>query len=145
MITVKHIDGSETYVLRQKILRPSQTLAACKYSSDYEADTFHLGAFSNDELISIASFSKEIYPDLPAGSHYRLRGMATLPNFRNKRAGSSLIHEAETILQERNANILWCNGRITVADYYKRLGFHEHGEIFEIEPIGLHKVLYKKL
>ncbi|PES22965.1 GNAT family N-acetyltransferase, partial [Bacillus thuringiensis] len=74
MITVKNIDGSETYVLRQKILRPSQTLTDCKYSSDYETDTFHLGAFINDELISIASFSKEIYPDLPAGMHYRLRG-----------------------------------------------------------------------
>lgn len=144
MITVKNIDGSETYVLRQKILRPSQTLADCKYPSDYETDSFHLGAFINDKLISIASFSKEIYPDLPTGIHYRLRGMATLPEFRNNHAGSSLIQKAEQILQERQANILWCNGRITVADYYKRLGFQEHGEIFEIEPIGLHKVLYKE-
>ena len=75
--------------------------------------------------------------------HYRLRGMATLPEFRNNHAGSSLIQKAEQILQERQANILWCNGRVTVANYYKRLGFQEHGEIFEIEPIGLHKVLYK--
>ncbi|WP_242236595.1 GNAT family N-acetyltransferase [Bacillus cereus group sp. BfR-BA-01316] len=145
MITVKHIDASETYLFRQTILRPNQPLEDCKYPSDYETDTFHLGAFINDELISIASFSKEIYPDFQTGIHYRLRGMATLPNFRNQRAGSSLIHKAEQILQERNANILWCNGRITVTDYYKRLGFHEHGEIFEIEPIGLHKVLYKKI
>ncbi|PFD44075.1 GNAT family N-acetyltransferase [Bacillus cereus] len=145
MIIVKNIEGSETYVLRQKILRPNQTLAGCKYPSDYETDTFHLGAFINDELISIASFSKEIYPDLPAGIHYRLRGMATLPEFRNNHAGSSLIQNAEQILQERQANMLWCNGRITVTDYYKRLGFQEHGEIFEIEPIGLHKVLYKKI
>ena len=70
--------------------------------------------------------------------------MATLPEFRNNHAGSSLIQKAEQILQERQANILWCNGRITVSDYYKRLGFQEHGEIFEIEPIGLHKVLYKE-
>lgn len=47
-------------------------------------------------------------------------------------------------MQERKENILWCNGRITVTDYYKRLGFQEHGVIFEIEPIGLHKVLYIK-
>ncbi|MGE6402632.1 GNAT family N-acetyltransferase [Bacillus cereus] len=145
MITVKQIDTSETYLFRQTILRPNQSLEDCKYPSDYEIDTFHLGAFINDELISIASFSKEIYPDLQTGIHYRLRGMATLPKFRNKRAGSSLIQKAEQILQERTANILWCNGRITVTDYYKRLGFHEHGEIFEIEPIGLHKVLYKKI
>ena len=125
-------------------MRPSQTLADCKYPSDYETDTFHLGAFINDQLISIASFSKEMHPDLQAGMHYRLRGMATLPEFRNNHAGSSLIQKAEQILQERQADMLWCNGRITVADYYKRLGFQEHGEIFEIEPIGLHKVLYKE-
>lgn len=98
MITVKNIDGSETYVLRQKILRPSQTLADCKYPSDYETDTFHLGAFINDKLISIASFSKEIYPDLPTGIHYRLRGMATLPEFRNNHAGRLLNSESRTNL-----------------------------------------------
>ena len=86
-----------------------------------------------------------MHPDLQAGMHYRLRGMATLPEFRNNHAGSSLIQKAEQILQERQADILWCNGRVTVANYYKRLGFQEHGEIFEIEPIGLHKVLYKDI
>lgn len=84
-----------------------------------------------------------MHPDLQAGMHYRLRGMATLPEFRNNHAGSSLIQKAEQILQERQANILWCNGRVTVANYYKRLGFQEHGEIFEIEPIGLHKYYIK--
>ncbi len=64
MITVQYIDASETHLLRQAVLRPNQSLGDCKYSSDYEKDTFHLGAFINDELISIASFSKEIYPDL---------------------------------------------------------------------------------
>lgn len=90
---MKCIDASETCVLRQKFLHPNQTVTDCKYSSDYEADTFHLGAFLSDEPISIASFSK-IYLDLPTGIHYRLRGMATLPNFRNKHAGSSLIQKA---------------------------------------------------
>ncbi|MFE6138983.1 GNAT family N-acetyltransferase [Bacillus sp. NPDC057893] len=145
MITVKQIDASETYLFRQTILRPNQSLEDCKYDSDYKTDAFHLGAFLHDELVSIASFSKEIHPDLQAGTHYRLRGMATLPNFRNQHAGTSLIRKAEQVLQEREANILWCNARITVADYYKRLGFHEHGEIFEIDPIGLHKVMYKEI
>ncbi|KFN01234.1 GNAT family N-acetyltransferase [Bacillus clarus] len=145
MITVKQIDASETYLLRQTVLRPNQTLEDCKYLSDNEKDTFHLGAFSHDKLISIASFSKEIHPDLQTGIHYRLRGMATAPDFRKQHAGSSLIRKAEQTLQEREANVLWCNARITVADYYKRLGFHEHGEIFEIDLIGLHKVMYKEI
>lgn len=35
MVSVKYIDTSETYVLRQKILRSNQLLTDCKYSSDY--------------------------------------------------------------------------------------------------------------
>lgn len=72
--------------------------------------------------------------------HYRLRGMATLPEFRNNHAGSSLIQKAEQILQERQANILWCNGRVTVANYYKRLGFGEHGKSLKSNRCGLHKI-----
>ena len=50
-----------------------------------------------------------MHPDLQAGMHYRLRGITTLPEFRNNHAGSSLIQKAEQILQERQANMLWCN------------------------------------
>ncbi|MEH7459881.1 GNAT family N-acetyltransferase [Bacillus sp. JJ1127] len=145
MITVKRIDASETYALRQKMLRPNQALIDCKYPSDYELHAFHLGAFQNDELISIASFSYETEPSLQGNNHYRLRGMATVPAFRRQHAGSSLIKYAEVILKERQAEILWCNARITVADYYKRLGFHKHGEIFDIHPIGPHRLMYKAL
>lgn len=145
MVTIKHIDASETYELRQKILRPTQTLTDCQYPSDYKLHSFHLGAFLHERLISIASFSSEAEPSLQGNNHYRLRGMATIPAFRKQHAGRSLINHAETILKERQATVLWCNARITVADYYKRLGFLEHGEIFDIDPIGLHKLMYKTL
>ncbi|ABS20933.1 GNAT family N-acetyltransferase [Bacillus cytotoxicus] len=142
MIIVKHIDASETYELRQKILRPKQTIEDCKYPSDYESSSFHLGAFLHDKLISIASFSKESSPYLSGRLHYRLRGMATLTNFRKQHAGSSLIQQAKVILQERQAHMLWCNARITVTNYYKHLGFYEYGEIFHIHPIGPHILMY---
>ncbi|WP_243525957.1 GNAT family N-acetyltransferase [Bacillus pseudomycoides] len=146
MVTIKLIDASETYELRQKFLRPTQSLAACQYPSDYKPHSLHLGAFLNEELISIASFSPEAEPSLQGGNHhYRLRGMATVPTFRKQHAGTSLIKHAETILKERQATILWCNARITVTDYYKRLGFLEHGEIFDIDPIGPHRLMYKVL
>ena len=69
--------------------------------------------------------------------------MATLPEFRNNHAGSSLIQNAEQILQERQANMLWCNGRITVTDYYKRLGFQEHGEILKLNQLAFIKFCIK--
>ncbi|MFD0769987.1 GNAT family N-acetyltransferase [Bacillus sp. CGMCC 1.60114] len=145
MVEIKRIDCSQTYALRHEILRPNQSLEDCKYTSDHEENTFHLGAFINNMLISIASFSYEIHPSLGEGIHYRLRGMATRQNFRKQHAGSTLIHSAEAILAKRRAQLLWCNARITVANYYTRLGFQEYGEIFDIPPIGLHKLMYKLL
>lgn len=142
---IKHIDASETYAIRQQILRPNQNLEDCKYPADYETNSFHLGAFLDDELISIATFSHEIHLSLQGNHHYRLRGMATVPIFRKQHAGSSLITHAETILKERHTTVLWCNARITVADYYKRLGFLEHGKVFDIDPIGPHRLMYKEI
>ena len=142
---IKHIDASETYAIRQQILRPNQNLEDCKYPADYETNSFHLGAFLDNELISIATFSHEIHPSLQGNHHYRLRGMATIPTFRKQRAGSSLIKYEEVILKKRQAALLWCNARITVTDYYKRLEFHAHDEMFDIHPIGLHQLMYKIL
>lgn len=71
--------------------------------------------------------------------------MATLPEFRNNHAGSSLIQNAEQILQERQTNMLWCNGRITVTDYYKRLGFQEHGEILKLNQLAFIKFCIKDI
>ncbi|MDM5187154.1 GNAT family N-acetyltransferase [Bacillus sp. DX4.1] len=145
MIEIQLIDASQTYKLRKTILRPKQSIEDCKYSSDYEKNSFHLGAFLHNELISIASFSHESHPSLQGDHHYRLRGMATVPAFQKQCVGSSLIHSAEEILQKCQAQILWCNARITVTDYYSRLGFQGYGEIFDLPPIGPHKVMYKSL
>lgn|GEM_PF-4191385 len=49
MITVQYIDASETHLLRQAVLRPNQSLADCKYSSDYE-EWQHYLTFGTKEL-----------------------------------------------------------------------------------------------
>lgn len=145
MIEVKQIHTDETYKLRHAILRPHQSLEDCKYPSDTEENSFHLGACMQDEIISIASFSNEQHPSFAEHYQYRLRGMATHPNFRKQHAGSSLIHHAKLILAERSAQLLWCNARTDVEDYYKRLGFKVYGDVFDIPSIGSHKLMYNEL
>ena len=93
MVTIKLIHSEDTYSIRHKVLRPNQTINDCKYDSDEDEDTFHLGAFKDDQLISIGSFYLESHPELPGKDQYRLRGMATLKEFRNLQAGSKLIAE----------------------------------------------------
>lgn len=139
------ITPEETYPLRHKILRPNQTIEDCQYPADTEYNTFHLGVFVGDQLISVASFYNENLPDMKSNHQYRLRGMATDPDFRLQRAGTRIIEKAQTIIQNRQADLLWCNARITVSDYYKKLGFYEVGEVFDIYPIGPHQVMAKIL
>ncbi|MEM9821953.1 MAG: GNAT family N-acetyltransferase [Bacteroidota bacterium] len=142
---VKIIDAHLTYDLRHRILRPHQSLHACHYPLDYELTSLHLGAYLDQNIISVASFFKENHPDLDDAIQYRLRGMATEVAFRGQGAGTALLQFADNYLRQKKASIWWCNARTTAAGYYEKQGMEQLGSVFEIEPIGPHKVMVKKL
>ncbi len=141
-LVIEVISATDTYQLRHQVLRPNQTLKDCKYPLDFEELSLHLGAFVNNKLISVGSFYYERNDAFSDNDQYRLRGMATNPEYRSLGAGSKIMQHAIDNLGERNSDVLWCNARITVSDFYKKLGMKEHGEVFEIEPIGPHKLMY---
>ena len=134
-----------TYNLRHIVLRPHQAIEDSKYDNDHEDDAFHVGAFHQGLLISVASFVVDKNPDFPIERQYRLRQMATLEEFRKLGAGRAIVNHAEKLIKERGVDFLWCKGRTTVQGYYNSLGFKEFGEVFEYPPIGPHIVMYKKL
>ncbi|QUW22802.1 GNAT family N-acetyltransferase [Sporosarcina sp. Marseille-Q4063] len=145
MLVVKQINPEDTYQIRHTVLRPNQTINDCKYDDDFNENAFHLGAFLNGKLISIASYYEEQNKSFDGKIQYRLRGMATLNEFRNLRAGSALIEFAETILNDRLADLWWCNARISASSYYEKLGLSVFGDVFIIDPIGPHKLMWKKI
>jgi GNAT superfamily N-acetyltransferase len=145
MFEVRMIDPEMTYEIRHHILRPKQSMEDCKYDTDYEEGAFHVGAFYKGKLISIASFCIEKYPDFPVETQYRLRAMATIEDFRRLGAGRAVVTFAENIIKERGVDLLWCKGRTAVREYYEKLGFKAHGEVFDYPPIGPHIIMYKKL
>jgi GNAT superfamily N-acetyltransferase len=145
MLEVRKIKPEMTYSLRHRVLRPHQTLEDCIYDTDHEAHAFHVGAFYQGKLISIASFCVEKNPDFANEMQYRIRGMATLEEFRNLGAGRAVVNYAENLLKDQGIDFLWCKGRTTVQEYYNKLGFNIHGEVFDYPPIGPHIVMYKKL
>lgn len=142
---IKVIDAHLTYDLRHRVLRPHQAIEACHYPLDYELTSFHLAAYRDQKVISVASFFKENHPDLQAAVQYRLRGMATEPTLQGQGAGTALIQFAENHLRQKKAEVWWCNARTTAAGYYEKQGMEQLGPIFELEPIGPHKVMIKNL
>jgi GNAT superfamily N-acetyltransferase len=145
MLDVRKIQPEMTYSLRHRVLRPHQTVEDCKYDTDFEDHAFHVGSFYQGKLISIASFNVEKNPDFSIERQYRLRAMATLEEFRKFGAGRTVVDYAEEFIKEQGVDFLWCNGRTTVQEYYNKLGFKAHGEVFDYPPIGPHIVMYKKL
>lgn len=145
-IEIRPIHASETHSLRQRILRPHQTLDECAFPLDTAPDALHIGCFLDEQLIGIGS----ILPDPRAGStqpvSWRVRGMAIQEEVRGTGAGGkilqALIDYAST--QALPAEI-WCNGRANVKGFYERFGFVQEGDLFDLPHIGPHVLLVKNL
>jgi len=148
---VRLISGAETQFIRHKVLWPHrESVEVCTIDIDDNKDTIHLGAFIEDELVSIATFFKmksdRLIDNKIYFEHaYRLRAMATLPQFEGKNAGRAILTFAMDHLREMNADAIWCNARAVALGFYEKLGFEMIDEWYEIPIIGPHKLMYISL
>ena len=126
-------------------MRPGKPLRTTFYDKDHDIDTFHLAISIESKVQCIATF----YPEKMDGSitekAYRLRGMATHPNYRRKGLGKDLMQSAFTYLLQKQADLLWCKARLAAIPFYRSLGFQIIGEQYDIEEIGPHYTMYKLL
>ena len=76
---------------------------------------------------------------------YRLRGMATHPNYRRKRLREEFDAISFYLFTPKQADLLWCKARLTAIPFYRSLGFQIIGEQYDIEEIGPHYTMYKLL
>jgi GNAT superfamily N-acetyltransferase len=138
------ISADDTMDLRMRILRPLHPREFCEYPEDNLPETFHLGVKVDGKVVSNGTFMKQDQPKLPkAKLAYRLRGMATDPGFQGKGLGRTIILAAEEELKKRGCDLLWFNARVSAEVFYRKLGYTAIEEIFNIDTIGAHKVMYK--
>jgi len=143
MIQIKKISAEETYDVRLTVLRKNIPLPY-EFNGDFEKDTFHLGAFSADKLIAVSSFMKTSNKKIN-GSQYQLRGMATLEAFQGLGTGKLMMEHAFKLLKGLNISYLWCNARVIAVPFYEKSGMKTIGEPYNIEFIGTHYVMVKRL
>jgi GNAT superfamily N-acetyltransferase len=140
---VKVIPASSTYPLRHRVLWPHiEKESDCVIDIDDHPKGFHLGVFEENSLISIGSFFPAVSPKIESRNAYRLRAMATHPDFRGRDAGKALIQFGITLLKERKAEVLWCDARLNAVPFYQKLGFNALDEIYEVRNIGPHKFMW---
>jgi GNAT superfamily N-acetyltransferase len=143
---IQLISRNETFELRHRVLRPSQPQSAVEYKEDLRPGTFHLGALIDSAIVGVATFTPEAVPSIlpPAMQPFRLRGMAVDPLMKRQGVGRQILLTAEQRLIKLNCDLLWFNAREAAFQFYESLDFEYAGDLFEIEPIGPHKVMYKR-
>lgn len=144
-IEIKQIKPEETYELRQNVLWPNLSIKDVKFEEDVFWNSFHLGAFYEGNLIGITSFLEEKHRYFDEENQFRMRGMATLEDYRGQQVSTKLLLQGEKILNEKNARLLWGNVRVSAVDFYKKFGLREYGKVFDVDFIGPHVLMYKKL
>jgi GNAT superfamily N-acetyltransferase len=135
---VLRIKSIDTYPIRHKMLRPSGTVEDCMFQGDNDEMTFHLGAFVDKKLVSVASFYFENHPSFQDAYQYRLRGMATIPEHQGQGLSSSLLRTAFPVIKQNQCTLLWCNAREKAMGFYTKVGFQSSGELFTIQNVGKH-------
>lgn len=142
-IEVRAISAAETRPLRQSVLRPTQRPDELVYAGDDDVETLHAGAFVEGRLAGIASICREPPPGERDAGAWRLRGMATTPERRRSGLGRRLLDACFAHVAARGGTRVWCNARVTAADFYLAYGFVVLGEPFELPHIGPHYLMWR--
>lgn len=154
---VRAVEASALWALRQRVLRPHQTIDQMRYPGDDDPDTAHFAAFAPGEgaPAAIVSLYRAPLRDGPPRAvlsgdwalvaqgqdAWQFRAMASAPEHRGRGAGAAVLAGLIAHARARGGKLLWCNARLGAVGFYERFGMGVVGERFEIPQIGPHVVM----
>ncbi|MCO4764256.1 MAG: GNAT family N-acetyltransferase [Myxococcales bacterium] len=111
--------------LRYQVLRKPLGYGRDAVAFDFDDDSYHLLAFSADEVVGCVLF----HPESPLTG--RLYQMAVDPRLQSAGLGRRLVAELETRLQRDGFREVTLHAREVAAGFYGRLGYATVGAPFE--------------
>lgn len=140
---IKEIQSSETYLVRQEVLRKGKPLETCHFEGDDAKTTMHFGIELNEKIIGIVSVYQVNSQLFDIENQFQIRGMAVLNEFQGNGFGSQLLAEAENYCTSQKASVIWFNAREKAVPFYKKSGYQTKGDSFEIPEVGIHFIMFK--
>jgi len=119
--------------LRHRVLHPGGPVGRVLYSEDADPSTLHLVVKKENAILACGTLIDE------GQGVYRIRGMAVAEDLRGQGLGSKLVSEFVSFaLEQKNFQLLWCNGRVAALGLYERKGFVKSGGVFDVPGSGPH-------
>jgi len=131
-VSISPVSISDARVLRDRVLRPDYPPGGSVYPGDDEPETLHVGAFVEGTPVAVATVCREPMPGRPENASWRLRGMATVSEYRGLGLGRKLAQHCIRHAIDHGGALLWCSSRVAAVSFYKSLGFQQFGERFRL-------------
>ena len=147
--------------LRHSVLRPGWPHEASLYVNDGDPLAVHAAVRPSDGGAPVAVGS--LLPEDPpawlvnlagvpqpgtsrgGGRWWRIRGMATVDELRGQGHGRSVLELLLEKAREAGGGAVWCTARLGALSLYRRIGFHEGGDVEELAGIGPHLTMWLAL
>ncbi|WP_316812987.1 GNAT family N-acetyltransferase [Pedobacter heparinus] len=113
-VQIEQIRFDLTWRIRHEVMYPDSAYEVIKLEDDPKG--IHFGLFANDQLVTVVSLFNE-------GKIYRFRKFATIVAAQGKGYGSLMLNHIINYVKTMGAEKLWCNARVSAADFYGRFGF----------------------
>jgi predicted GNAT family N-acyltransferase len=113
---------------------------------DKAPGTRHVGYFLNGELVGVGTIFREAEDGSTDKNVWRIRGMAVSTNIQGRGIGGKILAALITYATSQSLpGEIWCKGRVTAESFYKRFGFVQASDIFDVPPIGPHMLFRRPL
>jgi len=146
-VSIERVAAAVTFPLRQRVLRPHETLAQMALPGDDDPEAGHFAAVVPDgAVVGTATVRREAprwSPD--ASDAWRLRGMATAEGWRGCGVGARVLAEVIDHVSSHGGGLLWANVRLPAVDFYRRAGFDRRGEPGDDPEIGPHVAMWRRV
>jgi GNAT superfamily N-acetyltransferase len=121
--------------LRHRVLRAGLARESAIFEGDDLPTTVHIAALDGGRVIGCATVLTNSFNGERA---CQLRGMAVEPDAQGRGVGRKLLEEVERIARERCVTLLWANCRLPAVPFYRRHGWVDASDEFEIPTAGPH-------
>jgi len=143
MIDVREIPAVQTRPLRHLVLWPHiEKEEDCNIDIDLREDAVHFAAFDGEKIVAVASLFEMSSHKIKFENQYRLRAMASHPDYRGRHAGQAIVRAAIEYVEKAGGEVLWCDARKVALGFYEKLGFERIDEWYEVPKIGPHQFMY---